>query len=520
MEIKYGWMEIMDVLHWLINNHEAATRGLNPAIIPTVLIPLTALTVGLSSLAGFIAGIFGIKLNTEGPKQFLEVLLKKRVILSMVAMNILGLGLYKGYDYVKTMPSFLITVNWQSDKNATASNEEYTDERVRNHQYSGELKTSQKIDLKLLKEIKLPKGSFRSAASSKDSLFYGNDDGNIYEIAQNTLVIKRTFFVGASVTTRPVIFNQKIYVGEGNHLTHHARVYSFDLKTGKFIKAFATKGHTEGQQIIANINNQNIMLASAGADGLYAINPETMQKIWHVNDGHLDATPTIENNIVYIGTGVEKAKNADRSYAVARDIQTAKIIWKKELPLSNWMHPIVAKNDVCYNLGEIYTPSTVGLLYCLDKKSGMPHFSIPFNAPIASLPYLISTGKEEIVYLATMSGEVCGVNLDKKEKIWCKETAKDISKGSDHYALASLEYDAHRGILWYPSPDNGIVGLSPADGNIVARWFPNEKETPWTDNYAAVNVVGDKLYHMDIDGHLRMIQLGSSNEHQSALAGQ
>lgn len=510
----------MDVLHWLINNHEAATRGISPGIIPTVLIPLTALTVGLSSLAGLIAGLFGVKLNTEGPKQFLEVLLKKRVIFSMIIMNLLGMGLYRGYNYVKTMPSFLATVNWQSNKNAKGSTETYPNELTRNHDYVGEIKTAHKIDLALIKEMKLPQGAFRSAATSAGSLFYGSDDGHIYEIAQNSLEIKRKFFVGVSVTTRPVIFNHKIYAGEGNHLTHHARIYSFDLKTGKFINAFKTKGHTEGQQIITHFNNQNIMLATAGADGLYAINPDTMQEIWHVNDGHLDATPTIEENIVYFGTGVEKAKLSDRSYAVARDLMTSKLIWKRELPISNWMHPIVAKNDVCFNLGEIYTPSTVGLLYCLNKKTGEPHFSIPFNAPIASLPYFISSGNEEAVYLATMSGEVCAVSLDKKEKSWCKQTAKDLSKGADLYALSSLEYDAKRGILWYPSPDNGIFGLSAFDGNVVARWSPKEKETPWSEHYAAVNVVGDKLYHMDIDGHLRMIQLNSSNEHQSALAGQ
>lgn len=513
-------MEIMDVLHWLINNHEAATRGITPAIIPTVLIPLTALTVGLSSLAGFIAGLFGIKLNTEGPKQFLEVLLKKRVIFSMIAMNILGMGLYKGYDYLKTMPSFLVTVKWHSDRNAISSNEAYSDEKMRVHDYAESLSPAQNFDLTLIKEIKLPNGSFRSAASSGKSLFYGSDDGHIYEISQDDLQVKRKFYIGTSVTTRPVIFNYKIYAGEGNHLTHHARVYSFDLKTGKFLKAFSTKGHTEGQQIITNVDHQDIMLASAGADGLYAIDPNTMQEIWHVTDGHLDATPSIENNIVYIGTGVEKAKLADRSYAVARDLKTSKLIWKSELPLSNWMHPIISKNDVCYNLGEIYTPSTVGLLYCLNKHNGEPHFSIPFNAPIASLPLFISTEKENLVFIATMSGEVCGINIDTKEKIWCRQTAKDINIKSDLYALSSLAYDSQRGILWYPSPDNGIFGFSPISGNIVAKWTPAKNETPWGEHYAAINVKGDKLYHIDIAGHLRMIQLSPGKEQASALAGQ
>ncbi|NBO38699.1 hypothetical protein EBU99_08960 [bacterium] len=48
-------------------------------IIPTVMIPLTALTVALTMVASFIAGLFGIRLKTEGPRRLLEVLLKPRV---------------------------------------------------------------------------------------------------------------------------------------------------------------------------------------------------------------------------------------------------------------------------------------------------------------------------------------------------------------------------------------------------------------------------------------------------------
>ena len=49
----------MDVLHWLSQNHALATRGISPGIIPMVLIPLTAVTVGITSLAGIIAGQHG-----------------------------------------------------------------------------------------------------------------------------------------------------------------------------------------------------------------------------------------------------------------------------------------------------------------------------------------------------------------------------------------------------------------------------------------------------------------------------
>ncbi|WP_185903000.1 PQQ-binding-like beta-propeller repeat protein [Bacteriovorax stolpii] len=507
----------MDVLHWLISNHEAATRGIEPAIIPTVLIPLTAVTVALSSLAGLIAGWFGIKLNTEGPKQFLEVLLKKRVIFSMILMNLLGLGIYRSYIYVKTLPSFISTIEWNSKRHAIPSTDAYTESRMRPHDYYGAIAPAQEMSVRLVNEQKIPAGAFRSAAISNHSLFYGSDDGRIYEIDQKDLKTKRTFFIGEQVTTRPVIFNGHIYTGEGTHLTHHARIYSFDLKTGQFTGAFQTKGHTEGQPIIVTKDKTDFMLVPAGSDGLYAVDPNSLKEIWHVIDGHIDGTVSVEKNIVYIGTGVEKGKQGERSFAIARDLVSSKLFWKKELPLSSWMHPIITRSDVCYVLGEIYLPSKVGLVYCLDKKTGTPHFSIPFDAPIASKPFFISEGDNEYLYLATMQGEVCGININKKEKMWCQQTKKD--QNFDAYALTSLEFDPQRGTLWYPSADNGIFGFSAKEGQILAHWNPSKNETPWNENYAAVNVVGDKIFHIDIKGNMRMLEISDRERMQAPLAG-
>ena len=59
------------------------------------------------------------------------------------------------------------------------------------------------------KEIKIEKGAFRSGVISGDSIFYGSDDGYIYEFNKNNLDIKRKFFVGTRVTTAPIIYQNK-----------------------------------------------------------------------------------------------------------------------------------------------------------------------------------------------------------------------------------------------------------------------------------------------------------------------
>jgi outer membrane protein assembly factor BamB len=500
MATKFGWMEIMVELLWQ-SHKNIISHGHAEAIVPLVLIPLTAITVALTSIAGVIAGWFGIKLHTEGPKQFLEVLLKKRVLISMLIVNFTGLALYKSYVYIKTMPRFISTIQKHSKENAIGSNEIYQDALFREHNFNGKITNSNFNKFQLEKEIKLPKGAFRSGVISGSSIFYGNDDGNIYEINKADLAIKRKFYIGTPVTTRPIIFKDRIFSGEGTHDTHHARIYSFNLKTGSFINSFTTKGHTEGQPLIGNYNGRYLMFITAGSDGLYALDPFTMREIWHQQDGHLDASVSLENGIVYVGTGIEKGSVNDKRYAVAYDFNNGNRIWKKELPLSNWMHPVITKKYVCYSLGEIYFANSTGLFDCLDKKTGEPIFSIPFDGPLASLAFYIRDGENELVFIGKMNDEVCSIDINNRTKKWCQSVGKNGTKNS----MTSFDYDSKNNILLYPSFKNGIFAFDPLKGSILFHWLP--QKIKWEDNYASATIENNIFYQMDIEGNLRKFKM-------------
>jgi outer membrane protein assembly factor BamB len=501
MVIKFGWMEIMEIL----NLTKILTTDLNYslAVIPTVLIPLTGLSVLLVSIASVIAGWFGIKLSTEGPKQLLEVLLKKKVLFAALIFNLAIWGGVKGYHYVKNYPSPLFYLKYISQNNSIASKDIYENSLTRNHYYIRENKNlSSSINISLSEKWhkKLEKGSFRSGVLSSNSIFYGVDDKKVYELNLNDGATKRTFYVGTQVTTRPVIFNNRLYVGEGHHETHHARIYAFDLNDGKFLNAFQTKGHTEGQPHIASYNNITRMFITAGKDGVYAIDPISMKEIWHSNNGHIDATIEVENDTIYSGTGAEKGIKRDQSFAVANDFLTGSIKWKTELPLSNWMHPLLTKEDVCYTLGEIYFPSQVGLFYCLDKKTGKAKWSIPFNAPLIGKPLLVDND----AIISTDKGEICSLDTINKKINWCQNTGTNKTK----HAFSSPEYDKKRNLIWYATPDNGLFALDLTSGKILTHWLPEKAGTSlWKLTYGSVSIKEDSIFLMDLKGNARRLEI-------------
>ncbi|MBC7537459.1 MAG: PQQ-binding-like beta-propeller repeat protein [Bacteriovorax sp.] len=499
-------METMDVLPIL----SAKMTGLNynMAIIPTVLIPLTGLTVILSSIATVVAGWFGIKLKMEGPKQLLEVLLTKKILISAVILNFAMIGAYRAYGFLKTLPSPIVALKYQSSQHAISSYSVYENALGRVHSFNlSDSKDNKIVTIHELKEVwtqKLKKGAFRSGVISGNSIFFGTDDGLIHELDLDNGKTKRSFYIGTQVTTRPVIYNSHLYAGEGNHNTHHARIYSFDLKTGKFAGSFQTKGHTEGQPLIETYNNETLLFLTAGKDGLYAISPDSLKEKWHAIDGHLDATVSIENGVIYTGSGKEKGNIQDRTYATAYEFSTGKKLWQKELPLSNWMHPVIGSKDVCYTLGEIYFTSNIGMLHCLDKKTGIADFTIPFEAPLIGKPLIIKSLKYELAVISDYKGNVCAINILTKNKDWCFKTGNEKTS----YAFSSVDYDTKRNLLWYASLDNGLFALDIKTGAVKTHWNPTQSTyKKWNETDASVTIKDDSLFVADIEGVIRKLNI-------------
>lgn len=486
-----------------LNQVVAENIQLHYMIIPTVLIPLTMVSVAISVVATFIAGLFGIKLKAEGPKQLLEVLLKPKILISALFMNFAILGAIEAYKYVKNLPSFESTIISKNLKLQKLSTTSYEDNLGRQNTANSFSKTRDLpiTSIDTIWKTDLTTGVFRGASISSNSLFIGGLNGTAYELNLIDGKVKRQFFIGTMVTPAPLIFNNKIYFGEGVHKTHHARIYKFDLKTGEYISSYSTKGHTEGQPLIASYKNQNLIIAVAGGDGVHAIDPESMKLVWKQNDGHIDSTVSFDDGIIFAGTGRDKGNSEKhRSYATAYHFSTGKRVWKRELPASSWMKPLVMKDQVCFVLGEIYFKSEYGGINCFDKKTGLPMYSLRTLTPIASMPFRLGNS----LYFADIHGKVCSVNLKMtgiKKKCFDTKT-KGLS-------FSSVTYDIKRGFIVFASKTNGLYILNKDNLKLVYKWKPKGEDSKeyWNKTYASVTITKDGDYILaDMKGKILLIR--------------
>ena len=473
-------------------------------IIPTVMIPLTAITVALSMLASFIAGLFGLSLKTEGPRRLLEVLLKPKVLLSALILNLLVIGGMAAYNHIKNRPVML----WRIER--TARLEGQPSERIYGNysavqsefvKPSAASAVNSKPQIQFGWSLKLPKGAFRAPVFSGGSAFVGTFDGHVYELDVNTGEQLRRFFVGTPVTPEIMIDDGILYVGEGVHDTHSARIYAFDLATGQLKNSYSTRGHTEGQPVMASHRGEKTMFVVAGSDGIHAVNPKDMSLKWKVNDGHIDASVRVAGGRVFAGTGREKGDTEkNRSFAVAYDFSSGERLWKMELPASSWMSAILWNEQVCFVYGEIYFDSDLGGIACFRQDNGLPTQTYNIGVPQTTMPLVVN----DVLYSTDKNGSVCAIDLNQKETKWCQKVgqAKSIN-------YASPVYSQTRNALVYATMNDGLCLIDIDSGEVLvnARFEDLSPElSGFKSVYAPVAVFEESFLVADAKGNVALFR--------------
>lgn len=475
------------------------TNELVPMILPTVMIPLTLVSVGFSVVATFIAGLFGIQLKLEGPKKLLEVLLNPKVLASAFLLNAIIFGSVYSWRWWTNYPRLISTIESESKERAKKSEIQYNDVPAVPVTFtSGKFAAGNPEGLEQVWRTETGKGYFRAPLVTNERVFFGNKDGIIRELELATGKELRSFFVGTSLNSELTIWNNTLYTGEGVHDTHHARVYRFDLGTGLYQGSYQTLGHIEAQAVIGSFEGENTLFTVGGVDGLHAVDPVSMKEKWKVNIGHIDAAGAVDQGTVFIGTGREKDDDKkNKCFAAAIDFKSGKVLWQRELAASSWMRPVVSGENVCYVSGEVYFPTERGHMTCFNKKSGEHTVAINAKAP------LVSTAKvlDNSLLFTTVQGSVCRFDFDTRKNLWCFDTDPKAS-----VSMAGASYDPRGHVVIYPSVSNGLYVLNADDGKLLLHWNPSQEQGEWKNTHADVTVAGDYWIISDHAGSIRALR--------------
>jgi len=473
--------------------------------VPTVAVPLATIVFLLNAIVSWIASLFGLTLDWGGPRDLLRVLLRPRVIVAAILLNLAATGVVYGWRKSRSLPSPIMRIEWMNaslrrEWGAVGASRTYTDSTGRVSEVAAAEGGApvQSVTFRQLWRTTAGTGEYGAATVAGDSVFAGSVDGYVYEFDERDGKLVRRFFVGTEISPDPVVWNNRLFVGEGTHDMRRARMYAFDLKSGDFVGAVQTRGHTEGTPAVAHDERtgRDHLLFAAGADGVYSVDPITLKEQWHVVGGHTDADPRVRGGRVYFSTGVEKDVPGTKHFAYALDLATGATIWKAETPASGWMPGVFVDRDVCFGVGEIYVKSSFGQVSCYDVDTGQGWRVASADAPVLSVPLRVGNG----IVVADRDGEVCSMRFPQATRAWCRPTHGESN--------ASLTYVAP-GVLLYPSATEGLLAFEPEKGTPVGAWKPTGVDAEWrmTNARATVARGGSAIYLTDVAGNLRKVEV-------------
>jgi outer membrane protein assembly factor BamB len=474
------------------------------AVVPTVAVPLATIMFLVNALVSWVASLFGVRLNWDGPRELLRMFLRPRVVAGVVIVNLATVGLVYAWRQSQKMPSPLIEVEWmnarlQSRWGSVGVGRPYTDStgRVTEVVSPASGPVVQSVAFRQLWRVKAGPRGMGAATVAGNSVFVGSADGYVYEFGESDGKLLRQFFVGSEISPDPVVWRNRLFVGEGTHDMHRARLYAFDLTAGQLVGTVQTNGHTEGTAAVVHDDKtgRDHLLFVAGTDGIYSVDPLTLKQQWHFIGGHTDSDPRVLGGRVFFSTGVEKGVPGTKHFAYALDLATGATVWKAEMPASGWMPGTFVGHEVCFGVGEIYTRSSFGQLSCYDIDTGRAGTVARADAPVLSVP--LRVGNRVIV--ADRDGEVCAMEFPEGNRAWCR-----VTSGEANASLTSLP----PGALLYPSATQGLLAFDPEKGRTLAVWKPTPEEGDWAKTNARATLArdGSAVYLTDEAGNLRKIE--------------
>lgn len=148
----------------------------------------------------------------------------------------------------------------------------------------------------------------------------------------------------------PVVKDDVLVVGEGLHITTDARAVCMDIsdETNPTVRwTFRTNSHIEGTPVIED----GRVFFTAGDDGIYAVDVESGEQIWHLpgEDFHDPETSILAHDgKVYIGLGF----GVNGQAMVQVDAQSGEVLHRVPTPYPVFGAPAIYEDTLLFGMGN------------------------------------------------------------------------------------------------------------------------------------------------------------------------
>ncbi len=249
--------------------------------------------------------------------------------------------------------------------------------------------------------LNIPYGVEASAASIKDRLFVGSNNGRMYSVNLQNGEIVWSFDSKSELVSEPLLNEGVLYFVSGSQT-----LYALDAATGKQLWIHSRQDTTSSMTIRGGSKPSiaNDVLYVGFSDGaLVALNAKTGTEQWEITLNRnskfkdIDASPVIDGDFIYVNSFDDKV------YCLSRE--KGEIVWNA--PYGGPTTPLVSG-------AHVFVTSSKGELVSLSKKDGNLAWSRKTSEGIFSelslFNDLIVTGETQgkLLFFNKTTGETVG----------------------------------------------------------------------------------------------------------------
>ena len=274
---------------------------------------------------------------------------------------------------------------------------------------------------------------FRSSPAMKDSIAYiGSEEGNI--IGVNVKTGERIFHCQTpvpnhTIETTPLIYNNKIYVGDWN-----GEFYVYNLETAALEWSYDTKndnvyfGWVNAITTDPVIYNDSVIFGGRSCN-LYSLNAGTGEKNWMYNepDKWMVGGPTVADSNIYMGSSYQKI-------VYGFNASSGEKLWTTAVKNLVYGKPVVAGDKIYAGVssdGDIY----IGYLAVLDRNSNEIISWLNLFGQVYSTPVILS----DTLYVGNSNGNVYAIDKQKLDAQGLANTFLKTDASIDLGILSKLE---------------------------------------------------------------------------------
>lgn len=269
-----------------------------------------------------------------------------------------------------------------------------------------------------------------SPAVSKNRVYFGSGDKNVYALNAQTGVLEWKFATGDIVHGSPAIAGDTLYIGSWD-----SYLYALDTSTGKEKWRFKTGedpvNHNQvGLQSSPTVVNGTVYIGCRDSH-IYAVDAATGLKKWEYSTGNFWAsnTPAVADGVVYAGT----------TPLNALDAKTGKLLYALNGDSGGVFSSVALAGKMAY-FGNL-----MGLLFAFDTKTGKQVWAFKTDGL-----------KNDPLKLIGEDGN------------WKKEAFDSVFNDfQDHY-IAMYKRFTVGSVLSSPVVDKGTIYFGSTDGSLYA----------------------------------------------------